>query len=70
MASPAPSSRDFRPDGRTAMANLEINVARFLRVSLGAGYRVALASNANELSSSQISGFVVAGVRPPLIRPS
>ncbi len=40
------------------MANLEINVARFLRVSLGAGYRVAVASNANELSSSQISGFV------------
>jgi hypothetical protein len=40
------------------MANLEINVARFMRVSLGAGYRVAVASNANELSSAQISGFV------------
>lgn len=40
------------------MANLEINVTRFMRVSLGAGYRVAVASNANELSSAQISGFV------------
>ena len=40
------------------MANLEINVARFLRVSLGGGYRVAVASNDNQLSSSQISGFV------------
>jgi hypothetical protein len=40
------------------MLHLEINVARFMRVSLGAGYRVAVASTANEMSSADISGFV------------
>jgi hypothetical protein len=40
------------------MANLEINIASFMRLSLGAGYRSAVASNRNELSSYDISGFV------------
>lgn len=39
-------------------ANLEINVASFMRLGLGAGYRVAVASSANELSSAELSGFV------------
>jgi hypothetical protein len=39
-------------------ANLEINVARFMRVSLGAGYRVAVAGDASQLSSANLSGFV------------
>lgn len=40
------------------MANLEIDVARFFRIGLGGGYRVAVASDASQLSSADLSGFV------------
>ena len=56
-----PEKDDCRGRGFFAiepMANLEINVARFMRVSLGAGYRSAVANDRNELSSHDISGFV------------
>lgn len=40
------------------MANLEFNVAKFMRLSLGAGYRVGIAGHSNEFSNSELSGFV------------
>lgn len=40
------------------MANLEINVSSFMRVSLGVGYRVAAAGSASEISSKNLGGFV------------
>lgn len=39
-------------------ANLEINVASFMRISLGAGYRLGLAGDSSELSNADLSGFV------------
>jgi hypothetical protein len=40
------------------MANLEIDVFSAMRLSLGAGYRLAIARAGDELSSGDISGFV------------
>lgn len=39
-------------------ANVEFNVASFMRLSLGAGYRMAVASSSNEMSNADLSGFV------------
>jgi hypothetical protein len=39
-------------------ANLEINVFSAMRIAIGAGYRVALASEGSPLSSRELSGFV------------
>jgi hypothetical protein len=39
-------------------ANIEFNVARFMRISLGVGYRVAVAGDASEISSDELGGIV------------
>jgi len=39
-------------------ANVEFNVASFMRISLGAGYRMAVAGSSNEMSNADLSGFV------------
>lgn len=40
------------------MANLEINLLSMMRLAVGAGYRVAAASDDSPLSSQELSGFV------------
>jgi hypothetical protein len=40
------------------MANVEFNLAKFMRLSLGAGYRVGIAGKSNEFSNGELSGFV------------
>jgi hypothetical protein len=40
------------------MANMEINVFSAMRISLGAGYRLAIAGNDSPLKSMEIGGFV------------
>jgi hypothetical protein len=40
------------------MANLEISVFSGMRISLGAGYRLAVAPSDSKLTSSEIGGFV------------
>jgi hypothetical protein len=39
-------------------ANVEFNLAPFMRLSLGAGYRAAVASSSSEFSNADLSGFV------------
>jgi hypothetical protein len=40
------------------MANLELNVTDYMRVTLGGGYRFAFASERDGISGSDLSGFV------------
>jgi hypothetical protein len=57
------SARDCREHAQTFFvaeptANLELNVTSFMRIDAGAGYRLALTRDRDNLSSSDLSGFV------------